>query len=194
MDTRVRTSRSGGMRARPHPGEQRLAFAPGRGEGSGAPQNSGPPEAFMPSRFRRIVLRASGVLLVVLGALHLAVTPFITRFVEQGASPDAVDWLTPPMLLNHILVGILLLPLGILVFYSAQDAAAGASWALMVSRTIALTVAALPLTLFLLVGTRYFAAVPFLVATIVVCVASAALLAAAFSPVRNWQEWLNPRS
>jgi hypothetical protein len=136
--------------------------------------------AFVPSGVRLVILRLSGVLLVVLGGLHLAVTPFISRFVQQGASPDAVAWLTPPMLLNHILVGILLLPLGAIIFYSARHAANGASWALMVSRTIAVAVATLPPTLFLLMGTRYFATVPFVIATGVVCVAAAALLAAAF--------------
>jgi hypothetical protein len=131
---------------------------------------------------RFVILRLSGVLLVLLGALHLAVTPFIVQFIRAGAARDAVDWLMPPMLLNHVVVGILLLPLGSITLYSARPASAGVSWALTVSRTVALAVVALPPTLFALVGTRYFAAIPFLVAAVIVCVASVTLLVAAFWP------------
>lgn len=131
---------------------------------------------------RLVILRVSGVLLVLLAALHLAVTPFIVQFIRAAAAPDAVNWLMPPMLLNHVVVGILLLPLGTMTLYSARPASAGVPWALTVSRTVALAVVALPPTLFALVGTRYFAAKPFLVAAVLVCLASVTLLVAAFWP------------
>ena len=136
----------------------------------------------MTPAIRFVILRLSGILLVVLGALHLAVTPLIAQFIHKGAAPDAVDWLTPPMLLNHVVLGILLLPLGSLTFYSARPASAGVAWALTVSRTVALAVVTLPPALLALVGSRYFAAVPFLVAVVIVCVASVTLLVAAFWP------------
>ena len=123
----------------------------------------------------------SGVLLVGLGGLHLAVTPFILRMVRLGALPDAVDWLAPPMLLNHLVVGLLLLPLGSGSLYAARDAASGVRWALTVTRIISVAVAVLPVTLFATMGTRYFVAVPFLVAAVTVCAASASLLVAAFA-------------
>ncbi len=131
---------------------------------------------------RFVILRLSGILLVVLGALHLAVTPLIVQFIRKGAAPDAVAWLTPPMLLNHVVLGILLLPLGNLTFYSARPASAGVAWALTVSRKVALAVFTLPPTLLALVGFRYFAAIPFLFAVVIVCVASVSLLLAAFWP------------
>jgi len=129
-----------------------------------------------------IILRLSGVLVVALGVLHLGVTSFIARMVHDGATPDAVDWLTPPMLLNHIVVGILLLPLGALICYAAPHAAAGARWALIVSRSIAVSMATLPPILFFVMGTRYFGAVPFRVAAATVSVASVTLLVVAFWP------------
>jgi hypothetical protein len=89
------------------------------------------------------------------------------------------------MLLNHVVVGILLLPLGGLIAYAAPHAAKGARWALVVSRVTALTVAALPPTLVLVMGTRDFQAVPFLCATGIVCAASIVLLLAAFWPFRQ---------
>ena len=136
----------------------------------------------MSAHVRLIILRLSGVLLVALGGLHLGVTPFIARMVQRGAALDAVDWLTPPMLLNHVVVGVLLLPLGSLIYYAAPYAAAGARWALIVSRSIAVAIATLPPILFLLMGTRYFGAVPFQIAAGIVCVASMTLLIVAFWP------------
>ena len=133
----------------------------------------------MTARMRALVLRTSGILLCALGLLHLAVTPFIARFVAVAARPSAVDWLAPPMLLNHVVVGILLLPLGALTIYAAPYST---SWAKVVTRTVALTVATLPPILFWLMGARYFGARPFQVATGIVCVASLTLLAAAFWP------------
>ena len=139
----------------------------------------------MPSRLRTATLRFGGVLLVTLGGLHLAVTPFIARLVEHNAVPESVGWLVPPMLLNHVVAGILLLPLGGLIAYAAPHAAAGNSWALIVSRVIALTVASLPPTLFVIMGTSYFSAAPFLCATAIVCLASITLLLAAFWPASH---------
>ena len=136
----------------------------------------------MPNRLRSIILWLGGVLLVVLGGLHLAVTPFIARFVQQSASPESADWLMPPMLLNHVVVGILLLPLGFLTAFAARHASRGERWALVVTRATALTISTLPPVLIGLMGTRYFGAIPFRYATVIVCIASAALLAAAFWP------------
>src|SRR5215510_10831137 len=87
------------------------------------------------------------------------------------------------MLLNHVLVGILLLPLGGLTAYAARSASQGVRWALIVCRTNAATVAMLPATLFMVMGTRYFTAVPFLIATAIVCAASLTPLVATFWPI-----------
>ena len=136
----------------------------------------------MPSRLRLVILMLSGVLLVALGVLHLAVTPHIARLLQRGASAGEAEWLTPPMLLNHVVVGILLLPLGALTAYAAPHAAHGVRWALVVSRVTAVTVATLPATVFALMGTRYFGAMPFLIATGIACAVSVTLLIAAFWP------------
>jgi hypothetical protein len=131
---------------------------------------------------RKFILKLGGAMLVSLGMLHLAVTPLIARFIGQNVPAASTDWFTPPMLLNHVVVGILLLPLGILTFYASPSAILGERWALVVTRTSAITVALLPVTLFFLMGTRYFEAIPFVVATTIVCIAALTLLAAAFWP------------
>ncbi len=136
----------------------------------------------MPSRVRVLILRTAGVLLLLLGGLHLAVTPLIARIVEGAATPDGSRWLTPPMLLNHIVVGILLLPLGTLTLYAAPHAGAGTRWAIVVARASALTVATFPPIILALMGRQYLAARPFLLAVGIACLAAVLLVLAAFWP------------
>ena len=88
--------------------------------------------------------------------------------------------LVPPMLLNHVLVGVLLLPLGWLMLYAARHSAARVAWAQVVVRTTAVTVATLPVILLALMGFRYFDAPLFVLAAALVTAAAMALLFAAF--------------
>jgi hypothetical protein len=86
------------------------------------------------------------------------------------------------MLLNHVLVGVLLIPLGCLTVYAAPHSVAGAPWAQVVVRIAACSVAALPIVLFAIMGTRYFGDAPlFVVGAALAVTAAAALLVAAFS-------------
>ena len=127
------------------------------------------------------LLRGSGFLLLLLGIVHLVATPHIADLIRNSASTRAADNLIPPMLLNHILVGVLLLPLGFLTFYAAPHAD---RWAQVIVRTTALTVATLPLTLLWLMGVRYFDAPLFVVGFFLVVAASLTLLLAAFTRPR----------
>jgi hypothetical protein len=91
--------------------------------------------------------------------------------------------LVPPMLLNHVLVGVLLLPLGWLVLYATRHSAARVAWAQVVVRTTAVTVATLPVILLALMGFRYFDAPLFVLGAALVTAAAVASLFAAFSRV-----------
>lgn len=136
----------------------------------------------MSGRLRNLVLKFGGAMLVGLGILHLAVTPLISQFIEQNALAKELEWFRPPMLLNHVVVGILLLPLGILTYYAASPAVRGETWALVVVRVSAVSIALLPAILYFLMGSRYFGAQPFSAATAIVSIASVVLLASAFWP------------
>src|SRR5476651_1814574 len=114
------------------------------------------------------LLKWSGVLLLLLGIVHLAATPHIATLIRSTTRPGATDTLIPPMLLNHILVGLLLFPLGFLTLYSAPHSA---PWARIIVRATALTVATLPLTLLALMGLRYFEAPLFVVGFLLVLAA-----------------------
>ena len=132
------------------------------------------------------LLRGGGVLLLLLGAVHLVATPHIAKLIQDLTSPRAAEMLTPPMLLNHVLVGILLLPLGYLTFYAAPHSAARARWAQIIVRTTAITVATLPLALLVLMAKRaYFGAPLFVIAVALVVAAAMTLLVAAFSTPRE---------
>ena len=122
------------------------------------------------------------MLLLLLGIVHLVATPHIADLIRHSASKGAADMLIPPMLLNHILVGVLLLPLGFLTFYAAPYPD---RWAQVIVRTTALTVATLPLTLLWLMGLRYFGAPLFVVGFFLVVAASLTLLLAAFTRPRT---------
>jgi hypothetical protein len=138
----------------------------------------------MSATIRVRLLRWSGVLLILLGIVHLVATPHIAALIRHSASTAAADELTPPMLLNHILVGVLLFPLGYLTIYAAASAAAGLAWAQVIVRATALTVATLPVTLLALMGLRYFDAPLFVLGAALVVAAAATLLVAAFSSSR----------
>jgi hypothetical protein len=128
------------------------------------------------SQTRQRLLRGAGILLVTLGIVHLLATPHIATLVRSSAVPSSARWLTPPMLLNHILVGVLLIPLGFLTAYAAPHAANGVSWAQVVVRTTALSVAVLPVALFALMGTRYYFDAPLFVLGAALTVIVAVLL------------------
>src|SRR5947208_15186558 len=128
------------------------------------------------------LLRGSGLLLLLLGIVHLAATPHIAALIRHSTSTGAADNLIPPMLLNHILVGVLLLPLGFLTFDAAPYSD---RWAQVIARATAVTVATLPLTLLWLMGVRYFDAPLFVVGFLLVVAASLTLLFAAFTRPRT---------
>ena len=125
------------------------------------------------------------MLLILLGIVHLAATPHIVTLIRHSASTAAAARLTPPMLLNHILVGLLLFPLGYLTVYAAPYSSAGLAWAQAIVRATALTVATLPVTLLALMGVRYFDAPLFVVGFFLVVAASVTLLVAAFTRPRT---------
>ena len=132
------------------------------------------------------LLRGSGVLLLLLGVVHLLATPHIASLIQRCTSSKTAEQLTPPMLLNHVLVGLLLLPLGYLTFYAAPYSAARVGWAQVIVRTTAITVATLPVALLVLMGKRYYFDAPlFVIGVTIVVSAAVTLLVAAFSSPRD---------
>ena len=128
------------------------------------------------------LIRAAGILLVTLGIVHLIATPHIATLIRHAASPVSARWLIPPMLLNHIVVGMLLISLGFLTTYAAPHAASGASGSRVGTRSRVLSVATLPVALFGVMGTRYYFDAPlFVVGAALTVVVAVTLLLVAFA-------------
>jgi hypothetical protein len=136
----------------------------------------------MHASLRLGLLRGGGVALISLGLVHTAATPHIATLIRRSTTAAVAQWLTPPMLLNHVLAGVLLIPLGYLTVYAAPHSVRGASWAQMIVRTVSVSAASLPIALFSLMGTRYFLDAPlFVLGVALTVVAVLVLLTAAFS-------------
>src|ERR1700740_1709385 len=114
------------------------------------------------------ILKADGVLLLVVALIHFAATPFALRFVSSQSTPEAFVQIGPPFLLSFIVVGILLVPIGLSTVYSADSFRRGEHWARVICAFNALGVFLLPVALVMIMPARYFRAIPFLVAAILV--------------------------
>ncbi len=122
------------------------------------------------------VLTAVGVLLLVVAVIHLAVTPLLKEStLDRVLAPTMMPIVAPPFLLNHIVVGILLLPIGFAVLYGARGIRAGERWAWVISWAIAASLATLPVVLVLVMRGGPFDALPFRVAEILVTLCAMAM-------------------
>src|SRR5450755_2877699 len=91
-----------------------------------------------------LFLRAIGLLLVILGFVHLAATPHIPPLLGESSS-EVYQRALGPTLLNHVLVGILLLPLGYTTWLAASAQNRNQAWArrvLIVNGMVLLTLPA----------------------------------------------------
>jgi hypothetical protein len=120
-------------------------------------------------------LSVGGSLLLLVAAIHLAVTPLLRDMFVAVLPEAAARFWAGPFLLDHVAVGILLVPVGLTTLFAARAP----------SRAVALAnaaaVLALPFALVALVGREHLAALPFLVAAALVTVAGLVLVAAALA-------------
>jgi signal transduction histidine kinase len=89
--------------------------------------------------------QATGILLILLGIIHLIATPFLIGWSSRQLRSDHASLVIAAMRLNHILVGILLLPLGVSTFWSGK--AIEQSWALRLATMNAIILLCLPILL-----------------------------------------------
>lgn len=94
----------------------------------------------------RLYLRGSGLLLIALGIVHLAATPHIPDLLRKMPA-SGYQRAIGPTLLNHVLVGVLLLPLGYSQWLAAGELRQESKWAKQLLVVNALTVLALPILL-----------------------------------------------
>jgi len=121
------------------------------------------------ARWAPRLTQATGILLVLLGIIHLIATPFLLGWLSRQLHSDFIPLAIAAMRLNHILVGILLLPLGISTFWSGK--ALEQSWALRLAGLNALTLLCLPILLVTTMPLESLDAPLFRLAILVVCAA-----------------------
>lgn len=114
------------------------------------------------------ILLVEGIVLLIVAAIHLLVIPELRRLFVRLLSPRAFEFVWSPFLLNHAVVGILLIPLGLSTIYCASGIRAGERWSWRLGITNAVTILSLPVALVAVMERRYFSAVPFLVASILI--------------------------
>jgi hypothetical protein len=93
------------------------------------------------------VVRGIGLLLIALGMAHLIATPHIPGLLRGLRGTPDYRWALGPTLLNHVLVGVLLIPLGLTTWIAAAPAHGDAPWARTLLSANALTVLTLPVLL-----------------------------------------------
>jgi len=124
------------------------------------------------------VVRWLGVVLVIVAVIHLAVTPLVAGFVASQMLPAAWQIVRPPTLLNHVVVGILLVPVGATLIGLGPQLRTGSRSAWRLALVHALAIASLPVALVAIMPLSLFAAPAFLVATALVTLTAIALPAA----------------
>ena len=130
-------------------------------------------------------LRAVGGLLIGLGVVHIAATPHIPKLLH-GSSPAVYERVVGPMLLNHVLVGVLLIPLGLTTWLAALGCQRGEAWALRVVVTNTIVVFVLPLSIAAFMRrSEYYTAPLFLTGVLLTTVISLLMAIATVSLART---------
>src|SRR6266851_7274780 len=135
------------------------------------------------------LISVTGGLLLIVAALHLLVTPVLkSAILDRVLTPQELRIVSPPFLLNHIVVGILLIPLGFITLYTASGIRAGERWAWVINLAIGLTILSLPVVLVLVMRAEYFRAVPFLIATALITIVGITMSVALVLARHDFQE------
>ena len=125
------------------------------------------------------ITSVTGSLLLIVAAIHLLVTPVLkSTFLDRALTAQELRIVSPPFLLNHIVVGILLIALGFITLYTAPGIRAGERWAWVVNLAIGLTILSLPVVLVLVMRAEYFRALPFVIATALITIVGITMTAA----------------
>jgi len=124
------------------------------------------------------VLRGIGALLVALAIVHLVATPHIPHLLD-GAPADVYAHAVGPTLLNHVLVGILLLPLGVTTWVASAADVRAQPWGLRLLLSNAFVLLTLPASIALCMRRAEYYASPLFVTGVGLVLAMSLLAVAA---------------
>jgi hypothetical protein len=130
-------------------------------------------------------LRAVGVLLIVLGVVHTVATPHIRDLLGES-STEVYQRAVGPTLLNHVLMGILLLPMGYTTWLAAASQNRNAAWARRVLTVNGIVLLTLPASIAIFMRRpEYYTAPLFLTGVILVTIISLLTIVAAWLVARS---------
>ncbi|MGO9126934.1 MAG: hypothetical protein ACLP6G_18865 [Terriglobales bacterium] len=131
------------------------------------------------------VLRAVGALLFALGLVHIVATPHIPDLL-RGSPTVVYERSVGPTLLNHVLAGILLLPLGYTTWLAAAAHERGEVWAIRALAANTGVVLTLPLSIVVFMRRpEYYTAPLFLAGVGLVAMISLLMVSAMFVLVQG---------
>lgn len=122
------------------------------------------------------ILKVQGVLLLFVAAIHLLVIPQLRSLLVHMLSAADFRFVWPPFLLNHAVVGILLVPVGASTFLIAGEIKAGDRRSWWIGMINAITILSLPFVLAVVMERQYFSAPPFLIAAILITALGASMI------------------
>jgi hypothetical protein len=98
------------------------------------------------------VLRVSGALLMVLGVIHLAATSHIPPLLDAMRTTQVYALARGATLLNHVMTGILLLPMGLSTWVASSTFHLRQPWARTVLTVNSLAILCAPISIILFMG------------------------------------------
>lgn len=129
-------------------------------------------------------LRVAGGLLLALGLVHLAATPHIPNLLN-GSPAVVYGRAVGPTLLNHVLVGLLLIPLGYTTWLAAAAGERGEGWAKSILVVNTIVVFTLPLAIVTFMHRPEYYTSPLFVAGVGLVAIISVLMAAATAVLRR---------
>jgi hypothetical protein len=123
----------------------------------------------------RLIL-LDGVLLLVIAVLLFFTTDLAMKWLTFKLSPAEYADVAPQFQMNHLAMGILLLPLSLTTIYCAWGIRQGQHWSRFVSLINGLGILALPALLSWNMGAQFYGSILFLPATLVLVLVGMTML------------------
>ena len=122
------------------------------------------------------ILMIDGILLLAVATLYFALTNLAIKWLAFKLTPAEYTEVAPQFLMNHIAVGILLVPLALTTFSCAWGVKKGLQWSRIVSSINGISILALPVVLSWFMGAQYYGSIIFLLATLLIVIIGITML------------------
>jgi len=114
-----------------------------------------------------LAFRVLGLLVIFVGILHLYATRLIlTHVLSRIDDVKLRSFIEPGYLLDHLVVGVLMLPIGFNMWWSAAALGKGHRWAWVSNFAVSVSILTTPLLIALLMGAREMHSPMFVVAAV----------------------------